>query len=255
MKTIAQIQSGMRAFDEYARKTDDPTALQRKWDSLFRSELSKHSADAFVRYYRKMKQTKKQRGGVAPLDYTMTPGANVSVYGRFPVAIDTNQASIRDLDVYFQNALTADCGNPAQAAAFPSPSSEMGSNQVGGRRRNTRRNRRNATLRKNRKDRKGTKNRKDTRRRRNTYRARGGDLMTTLGYHPFLATAPPSLIQSGTNAWSGNPAPLPFPGSPVQHQWQYVSNGTAGVIDPGLVTPIGTNFGKLAGMDPYQTAQ
>ena len=244
----------MSAFDIYARRHADPVALQSKWHQLFDTTLDKDAANAFATYYRKMKaktatRKHKQNGGAAPLDYAMTPGANVSVYGRFPVAVDTDQASIRDLDVYFHDALTRDCGNPAQAAAFPQPSSEMGSNQVGGKK--SRRNRRNRkTLRKN-----SRKHRKNARTQRNRRNHRGGSLMASLGYHPYLSTAPPSLIQSGVNSWSGATAPLPFPGAPTNHQWQYVSNGIAGTIDPGLVTPIGTKFSQLAGLDPYQTAQ
>lgn len=249
MKTITQLRKDMSAFDSFARTHLDSDDLQEKWKHIFDSTLSKESADAFVAYYRKMKRntqkTKKMKGGMvgAPLTYTMTPGANVSVYGQFPVAVDNDAASIRDLDVFFQSALTRDCGNPAQAAAFPHPTTEMGTNQVGGRRRKSRRSNARKTQRKNRKN----------MNRRGSRRQRGGSLMTTLGYHPFLATAPPNIIQSAANAASGGVNPIPFPGAPTVHNWNYVSNGTVGVIDPGLVTPIGTSFSKLAGQDPWQT--
>ena len=257
MTTIAQIQKSMRAFDTYARSHADVADIQAKWTSLFDTHLDKKTATSFVQYYRKMKShtrrsSKKQKGGMAPLNYTMTPGANVSVYGRFPVEVDTDPASIRDLDVYFHDALTKDCGNPAQDAAFPRPPSDMGSNQVGGRK-SRRVNRRRNTLRKQ-KNRKTSRkvNRKTNRKHRNY---RGGNLGTTLAMHPFLASAPPNYLQTVNNGWSGSPSPLPFPGAPTQHAWQYVSNGTAGTIDPGVVTPIGTDFSKLAGTDLYQTAQ
>jgi hypothetical protein len=234
----------MSAFDKFARTHSKYNELQKKWYSLFKTDLDKKAAVGFVEYYRKMKrQTKKQNGGMAPLEYVMTPGANVSVYGQFPTEIASDPASIRDLDIFFSNALTKDCGNPSQINAFPTPNTEMGSNQVGGRKRGTRKNNRRKTLRKNRKN------------MRKSYKHRGGSLMTTLGYHPYLATAPPNLIQSGMNMWNGGVTPIPFPSAPTTHQWQYVSNGTIGTIDPGQVTPIGTNFGKLAGMDPYQVAQ
>jgi len=235
----------MSAFDSFARTHSKAADLKKEWKRLFGDDLSNSSAEAFVSYYRKMKRnsTRKMRGGYvgAPLNYTMTPGANVSVYGHFPVAVDSDTASIRDLDVYFANALTRDCGNPAQAAAFPHPNSEMGSNQVGGRHKSRRNLARRKTLRKNRKNRRGSR------------RQRGGNLMTTLGYHPFFATAPPNTLQIAAHNASGGVAPLPFPGSPVNHAWNYVSNGTVGVIDPGLVTPIGTDFKTLAGQDPWQT--
>lgn len=245
MKTVAQIQRRMSAFDTFARAHHDTNDIQKKWEDLFGSTIDSKTATSFTQYYRKMKNrtsSKKQRGGMAPLSYTMTPGANVSVYGRFPVEVGTDPASIRDLDVYFHDALTKDCGNPAQAAAFPHPSSGMGSNQFGGRK-SRKVNRRRRTQRKM-----NRKNRKSMR------RHRGGNLGTSLAMHPFISTPPPNMIQTGLHGWSGSTAPLPFPGSPAQHQWQYVSNGTAGIINPGVVTPIGTDFAKLAGIDPYQTA-
>jgi hypothetical protein len=251
MTTIAQIQKSMRAFDTFARTSADPKQLQTKWHSLFSTQLDNKAANSFVQYYRKMKSrtSRKQRGGMAPLNYQMTSGSpNVSVYGRFPVEVGTDPASIKDLDVYFHNALTLDCGNPAQAAAFPTPSSGMGSNQVGGRSRRGRRQSR--------------KSRRQTVRHRNRYnkrktnrrRQRGGNLGESILMRPYLATPPPNALQAAVNGWQGNPAQLPFSGNPVQQQWQYVSNGTAGIINPGLITPIGTEFRQLASLDPYQTA-
>lgn len=245
MTTIAQIQRRMSAFDTFARGEDDTEKIQKKWHTLFGTNLDKSTATSFAKYYRKMKNrttSKKQRGGMAPLTYTMTPGANVSVYGRFPVEVGTDPASIRNLDVYFHDALTKDCGNPAQAAAFPHPSSGMGSNQAGGRK-SRRANRRRSTKRKM-----NRKNRKSMR------KHRGGNLATSIAMHPFISTAPPNFLQVSAHSSSGSTTPLPFPGSPAQHQWQYVSNGTSGLINPGLITPIGTDFSKLAGLDPYQTA-
>lgn len=252
MKTVAQIQKRMSAFDEYARTHTKSENLCEKWRELFGTELNKKSADAFVSYYRKMKQnkgTRKQRGGVvgAPLNYTMTPGVNVSVYGRFPVPIDDpsqgGAAMVKDLDVFFANALTKDCGNLNQAESFPHPSSEMGSNQVGGRRNKSRKERRHRkTERRNRKNRRATYRRKQN----------GAGILTTLGYHPYLDTAPPNYLQIGAHDFNGVVRPLPFPAAPTNHQWNYVSSGTAGVIDPGIVTPIGTEFKTFASLDPYQ---
>ena len=154
MPSIADVQRKLKSFDTFARHTDDISALKRKWHSLFRTDLTDLSAKSFVTHYREMRskntrskhakkslrrsRARKQRGGVgAPLDYVMTPGANVPVYGRFPVEVDTDPGSIKDLDVYFQNALTFGCGK--EAGYWPQVPANMGSNQVGGRRRrNTR---------------------------------------------------------------------------------------------------------------------
>jgi len=242
-ETVANIQKRMKAFDAFARAHEDPGSLQSKWESLFHMSLPKKSAHSFAEHYRNMKDTRKhrkQRGGVAPLDYVMTPGSNVGVYGRFPTEIGTDPASIRDLDVYLHDALTMDCGSPS---VFPTPPVDMGSNKVGGKRgkKNTRRAlKQRKTLRKQRLN------------RRRTWKARGGNLATSLAMHPYLSSTPPNVFQAATNMWSGNPAPVPFPSSPVVHKWDYVSNGTTGLIDPGLVTHIGSDFQKLASPAPWQ---
>lgn len=249
MNTIKDLQNKLAQFDTFARAhSDSPRHLEAQWRTLFGSDVpfTSNAANAFATYYKEMRsktsgssrrsrrQTLKSRrgrrqlGGAAPLNYTMTPGANVAVYGHFPVPIDTDPGSIRDLDVFWQSGLTGTCGS--NTAYWPTVPAGMGSNQVGGsrRRRVSRRGRR-APM-------------------------KGGNMLESLTYRPVISTAPPNIAQIGYHNITGGTASLPAPASPVNHTWQYMSNGTAGVINPGVVTEIQGDMTKLANPAPWQTA-
>lgn len=264
MRSIAEIQKKLKTFDTYARTTDSAKALQKKWHSIFGTDLSDLSAKSFVEHYREMrsktsrnrKQSKKtrrslrrsrrQRGGVgAPLDYIMTPGSQVSVYGRFPVEVNTDPGSIKDLDVYFQDALTLSCGNTNEY--WPKVPADMGSNQVGGRR----------------------KGRKTLRRRaqRTGRKQRGGDILNDLGNafgnaytgvtggpapsldpvsRPMFATVYPNIFQTTYDTVTGaTPNNYPAPPEPEVRTWDYVSKGTSMAIPPQNVSNITADMNKM----------
>jgi hypothetical protein len=250
MTTISELQRKLKAFNTFAKKTTgDASALQTKWKSLFSEPLSNTSAITFIKYYRDMRNsakqtTRKQRGGMAPLNYDMTPGANVSVYGRFPVEVGTDMASIRDLDVYFSNSLTTGCGTENSSLTVPV---EMGSNKVGGGK--SRKSRKSRVNRKTvRSARKNLRSR--SRRNRSTRRMRGGDWWD---YRPYWASVPPNNLQSMSQSYAGV-AP-PASGDPTNHQWQYLTSGsTSGTINPGTtVTDIKSNLSMLANPAPWQS--
>ena len=250
MPSIKEIQSDLRAFDRYARTADSALALQKKWKSLTSQELSDEAANAFVRYYRDMRSSsKKMRGGSAPLSYQMTPGANVAVYGRFPVEADTDPATIADLDVFFNSGMSHSCGKENSSLTVPE---NMGSNKVGGSRRH--RSRRAHVGGGKRKTQRHRMNRRRTLRRRAQRRYHGGNLLESVAMRPLLATAPPNFLQTQFHNGSGGVPSMPVPANPVSHTWGYVSNGTAGIINPGEITNIGSDMTKLASPAPWQTA-
>ena len=266
-RSIADVQRKLKTFDSFARHSSDTKALQKRWQALFGTNLTDLSAKSFVTHYREMrskstrghKGNKKSRrgrrtqyGGVAPLNYVMTPGADVSVYGRFPVEVNTDPGSIRDLDVYFQNALTLGCGNNKydDNVQWPQVPANMGSNQVGGRR-----------YRKRRTVRKGRKGRKTQRRQRQ----RGGDIfgdignLLSSGYTGITGSAPqglddfsrpfatvyPNPLQQAYTAYSGEvPGKYPADPSPEKHAWNYYSKGTSMAIEPQNVSNITADFNK-----------
>jgi hypothetical protein len=252
MSSVASIRRKLQTIDTYARKIihneNAKSLLQTEWERVFDKDLDDASAKSFVQYYRKMR-SRKQRGSSyslspAQLDYAMTPGHQIATYGRFPVEIGTDNASIQNLDVYYQNALTKGCGTENSSLTVPV---EMGTNQVGGRSR-----KKNARM--NRKKNTRTRGKKQTRKTlRKNRRHRGGDLLASLASRPFGATAPPNVLQTVNNMWSGT-TPIPAPSNPVNQTWSYVSNGTNGLINPGLVTPIVSDIVKLANPAPWQTS-
>ena len=276
--SIAEVKHKLEAFDKFARKTGDTKALQKKWHSLFGTELTERSAKSFVVHYREMRskhtrgsksrrRTLKQRGGVAQLSYVMTPGADVSVYGRFPVEVDTDPGSIRDLDVYFQNALTFSCGNKNEY--WPTVPANMGSNQVGGRRGRTNRNRKGRGRGRGRKAR-GTM-------RKGRRAQRGGDIFSDLGNYvnsafinvtgspapsldpisrPAFATVYPNPFQMAYSAYSGEvPGKYPASPAPEERSWDYQSKGTSMSISPqNQISNITADFNKQTSPAIYQSS-
>ena len=244
MVTIGKIQKDLKAFDVFARHSQDEKELQKKWSSLFKTPLSSQSAASFANYYRGMKsKSKKMRGGFAPLtgaplSYSMTPGMTVGTYGRFPVEADMDPSTIRDLRVFYHDSLTDGCGKEDISPQIPK---DMGSNQVGGKSR--------------RKHRKGSKKslRSLRRKGRKTYRKmRGGNLLESL-IRPVIATAPPGPVLSALRDWNGATSPYPAPATPSVHTWQYKAGDLTGSINPGNVADISNQFTYLAKPAPWQT--
>ena len=250
MTTISEIQRKLKQFNHFAAESNDPVAYQKKWKELFHMPLSSQSAHSFASYYRDMRSNTrkhasrkhKQRGGAAPLDYVMTPGLNIQAYGRFPIEAGTDPASIRNLDVYFRDSLTADCGIKDSSLHVPA---NMGSNQVGGaRRRASRRARR-------------TMRRRGAHGRRRTFRQRGGDLLESITARvPFIhnSSVAPNMLQAAQNVYTGGTQPVPAPADPAAHTWEARTHGVANLINPGLVAHVPNDVGKLANPAPWMTS-
>lgn len=252
MATISEIQHKLKQFNQFAQAAPNPNAYQKKWKELFNMNLSSQSAHSFATYYRDMRSntrknrrdraSRKQRGGAAPisgapLDYAMAPGLNIQAYGRFPVEAGTDPASVRNLDVYFRDSLTADCGVKDSSLQVPAT---MGSNQVGGRRhrrRTLRRRGRNSRSRK--------------------FRQRGGDLLESITARiPFVhnSSVAPNLLQSAQNAYTGGTQAVPAPADPAVHTWEPRTHGVGGLINPGIVAYVPNDVGKLANPAPWMTS-
>jgi hypothetical protein len=252
MPSIAHIQSQLKEFDTSARKAsqakDPETALQKAWKRIFSMNLDAASAKSFARYYREMRsKSRSMRGGSnlhpASLSYQIVPA--VQAYGKFPMEADTDPATIRDLDIYFQDSLTKSCGIDSSRQV----PADMGSNKVGGRR-SRRVNRKNRNTYKKQK-----KNRKS--KRKNTLKSsrklmRGGNMLETLMSRPYLATVPSGVLQTVGTTW--NASPQEPSGSPVEQAWHYKTLGTERLVDPGLVTPIEADLTTLVKPAPWQTS-
>lgn len=258
MTTISEIQRKLKQFNTFAQESNDPSKYQQKWKELFHMPLSSQSAHSFASYYREMRSNtrkhrsrkQKQRGGAsaiqgAPLEYAMAPGLNIQAYGRFPIEAGTDPSSVRNLDVYFHDSLTADCGVKDSSLHVPA---NMGSNQVGGARRRASR-------------RAGRKGRRTMRRahkgRRGTFRQRGGDLLESITSRmPFVnnSSVSPNFLQSAQNAYTGGTQPVPVPADPSVHTWEPRTHGVGGLINPGVVAYVPNDVGKLANPAPWMSS-
>lgn len=242
MATVLEIQKKLKEFDAVARTTSDSSQLETTWRRLFSQRLGPEAASSFTRFYREMRKSntvkhgkkasrrmaktaqkkhrktgrRTQRGGAAPLGYTMTPGLPVKTFGEFPVEAATDPQSIKDLDVFWQSGH----GPSAPPAYWPSVPADMGSNKVqtgGGRRRKTRR------------------------------AQRGGSLMDSLAMRspfPFNGTVPQNMLQTVASAWSGTPAAASA--NPVDPAWTLKSDSAGGPINPAVVAPVNNPPGGLA---------
>lgn len=260
MGSIAEIQNKLKQFNVFAKKTSDPSMYQTKWKELFNLPLNSQSANSFVSYYRDMRsntrrnrrRSQKQRGGSgaiqgAPLDYSMVPGMNIQAYGRFPVEAGTDAASVRNLDVFFRDSLTADCGVKDSSLQVPA---DMGSNKVGGARRSRRTSRRSRHTQRRR--------RAERRNRRGTLRQRGGDLLESITARaPFVynSSVAPNLLQQASHAWAGSTHAVPAPADPSVHMWEPRTNGIGGGINPGIVAYVPNDVGRLANPAPWMSSQ
>jgi hypothetical protein len=243
MPSIKEVQRKLAEFNRAARQASAPDAYAAAWKRIFHQDLSDAAAKSFAQYYREMRskqssrktvRRRKQHGGVAPVNYQTVPGLLTNTYGQFPVEVDTDPAS---LDALSGGVYPPNMSIPLSKPGFwPTVPADMGSNKVGGARQ-----RRRATRRRSGK-------------RRATRRQRGGNLLDSLAMRPlpYIATPYPNVAQVAANTLSGATTTIPAPPSPVQHTWEL--RGAPGApINPGVVTPITSDFSRLASPAPWQT--
>jgi hypothetical protein len=77
--------------------------IRRLWSQQFHQALSSPAMKGMITHYRSLygeksgKQTRKQVGGMAPMDWTMGQGSTDMVYGRFPVFEGSSPKFVHDL--------------------------------------------------------------------------------------------------------------------------------------------------------------
>lgn len=100
--------------------------FQTSWKQVFGKEVDTKTAEAYLRLQTKFKpsrKTRKQKGGMAPLDYTTRPGVE-GVHGSFLPYISSGFKFYNDIN---NIAMDADCG---KQDISPVISADMGSNKV-----------------------------------------------------------------------------------------------------------------------------
>lgn len=211
------------------KKTKSAAAQEyaREWKRVFHRSLPLKSAEAAIAFAATNKGTRKQKGGMAPINHDLRAGvmaaptlpgqtdaAGYTMYGQVPAYV----ASGFD-KMMFQNSLTTTCNN-GNDPYTPSPYADIGNNAVvpagaGG-----------ALT--------GSAIRMSGGAKRRTYRRvkkqRGGmasltDAFRGATYGAVASTNPSSIIQDGITSMRG----LPSPASPAAEDsnWNYVMSPTA----------------------------
>jgi hypothetical protein len=102
--------------------------IQAAWSDQFHSDLSSAAAHGMVAHYRsifkggKRKTRKAQRGGMAPVSWSMGPGTTAS-YGRFPVEMGSSPSALRSMDQFFENPVSRACDS---TGGYPAPGFHSG---------------------------------------------------------------------------------------------------------------------------------
>jgi len=137
MMTVDGLRTVFERIDERVRgliesgKGDSAlgVCLRNAWNEYFHQVLSTPAVKGMISHYRAMhkskKDTRKQKGGMAPLDYMGGQGTTDAVYGRFPVEIGTSPSVVQSLDRFYESPIGRSCN---ATGGFDAPP------QMGGRR-------------------------------------------------------------------------------------------------------------------------
>lgn len=99
-------------------------AIDKAWMNLFQHGLSPAALKGLTMHYRALYRSRrtrknKQRGGMAPMDWTMGQGSTAPVYGSFPVEMGATARTVGALDIdrYFENSASPAC----DGTGYPPP--------------------------------------------------------------------------------------------------------------------------------------
>lgn len=107
------------------------TCIRKEWSGLFHTDLSTPAVRGLVMHYRALHKgarktrKQKQKGGMAPMNWTLGQGTTDPVYGRFPMEIGTTPQTIRGLDLgrFFESNTGRTCNT---TGGHPAPSQSQG---------------------------------------------------------------------------------------------------------------------------------
>ena len=112
--------------------------IRKAWQEYFHRDLSNPAVEGMIRHYRSVYAPKgkratrrvtraghftQQRGGMAPLDYTMGQGITGAVYGRFPVEMGATPSVVNSLDRFFESPIGRSCDS---TGGYPAPPQKGG---------------------------------------------------------------------------------------------------------------------------------
>jgi hypothetical protein len=133
-ETIESLQASFEKVDSKARalieqgRTDSElvAALKDMWSDQFSDDLSHVAAVGLVKHYRSVHKTvrktrknsrRSQKGGMAPMGWTMGQGTTDFTYGRFPVEIGTSPHVVASLDRFYESPISRACNATGGAPA------------------------------------------------------------------------------------------------------------------------------------------
>jgi hypothetical protein len=104
--------------------------IQKAWSDQFHTDLSSAAARGMVTHYRslfkggkrKTRKAKGQRGGMAPVDWSMGPGTTAA-YGRFPVEMGSSSSAVMSLDRFSEDPVSRACDS---TGGYPAPGFHSG---------------------------------------------------------------------------------------------------------------------------------
>lgn len=104
------------------------STIEKAWIDMFQQGLSAAALKGLVLHYRaiyRTRRTRKQRGGMAPLDWTMGQGTTAPVYGSFPVEMGATSQVVKalDNDRHYESSIGLDCDR----TGIPPPPQKGGS--------------------------------------------------------------------------------------------------------------------------------
>jgi hypothetical protein len=253
--SVSDIRNRFKEMDETVRVAvknglSTPASLgkhvSRNWAKLFKKPLSSKAAASLAQHYLNL-HGKKKGGSLsgAPLDYIMRPGLPaVATYATFPTEVGADPQAVKDMDVYYNNALGRSCGLedttakpwagigtnvvPLPASGpLAAPPAKGGRRKVGG------------TCRKsmcvggglvpqyssNQRIIKGGKRSTKRSTKRNN-RKTGGDFMTALSARQYIGVNPAGLSQRGSESWMGLPTNPHDVADPSTKGWHYAQAPT-----------------------------
>lgn len=134
MLSVASLHSSFEKLDGKIRHaiqkgaTESALAatLRKEWSKQFHQPLSTAAVKGMASHYRTLygtRKTRKQRGGMAPLDWTMGQGVTAAVYGRFPTEIASSPQVLKDLDRFYESQVSRSCDSTGGA---PAPGNQKG---------------------------------------------------------------------------------------------------------------------------------
>lgn len=137
--SFSKIDSKVKAMiAKGATDSEIARCIEKAWSEQFHMGLSMPAVKGLILHYRAVhpsgssskRRTRKQRGGMAPVDWTMGQGTTDFTYGRFPVEIGTTPQVLKALDLgrFYESNGSRSCDATGGHAA---PGQQMGGKRSG----------------------------------------------------------------------------------------------------------------------------